>query len=84
MNMNMKTTITLSAILIKDKENKGFTSYIAEMPEVIAEGINEEEAQHNLMSALEIVLDVKREEILRNVRPDDENMTVKSFELQTS
>lgn len=80
----MKTSITLSAILIKDKDSGHFTSYIAEMPEVISEGITADDAQSNLIQALGIVLDVKREEILRNVQPDNDFMQVKSFELQTA
>lgn len=60
--MSMKNTISLTAVLIKDPTDGGFTSYIAELPEVVAEGNTDEESMDNLMGALKSMLIFKREE----------------------
>ncbi|WP_169579749.1 type II toxin-antitoxin system HicB family antitoxin [Runella zeae] len=60
--MTMKQTISLTAVLIRDPNDGGFTSYIAELPEVVAEGNTDEESVENLMSALKTMLMFKRDE----------------------
>ena len=45
---NNKKSITFTGILIQDPDDKGYTTYLAEFPEVIAEGETEEEAANNL------------------------------------
>ena len=62
MNKRHVIEMPLHGILIQDTTDGGYTSLLAEFPEVIAEGETEEEARNNLMQAFKVVLDFKREE----------------------
>lgn len=55
-------SMPLHGILIQDPKDGGFTSILAEFPEVIAEGETEQEAHENLMAAFKSILAFKREE----------------------
>ena len=54
--------IKFTGVLIQDPSDGGYTAYIAELPEVIAEGATIAEANDNLFEAFNIVMDVKRED----------------------
>lgn len=53
--------MNLTAIF-EDAEEGGFTCWLEEMPEVISEGDTFEEAKVNLMDALQLMLEYRREE----------------------
>ena len=46
----MNEKLTLTAILIKDPEGNGYTSFFAQFPEIIASGDNEDLTIDNLLS----------------------------------
>jgi len=51
-----RPSLSFKIILVQD-EKEGFTAFFAQFPEVIAEGRTEQEAQFNLINALQVVLD---------------------------
>ena len=57
-----QVSMPIHGILIQDPKDGGFTSLLAEFPEVIAEGETEQEAHENLMHAFKTILAFKREE----------------------
>lgn len=58
-----KDAPTITGILIEDPDDKGFTAYFAEFPEVVAEGNSEQEAKKNLFEALKTMLEIRRSEM---------------------
>ncbi len=56
----MKLQNHLTAVFLPAEEG-GFVAYIPEMPGVASQGETLEEAQENLMDALELTLEVRRE-----------------------
>lgn len=56
-----KHSMNLTAIFEESKEG-GFTCWIEEMPEVVSEGDTLNEAKKNLIEALKLVLEYRREE----------------------
>lgn len=82
MHTDNKPTVSLTGILIEDKQSGGFTAFFAEFPEAVAEGANEVEVQKNLFEALTNVLEVKKDEY-----PEELNgykFKTKSFNLELS
>lgn len=59
--MSTKThTLSLTGIIIQDRNDRGFTAYFAEFPEVIADGTTKEEATENLIDALKIMVETRK------------------------
>jgi predicted RNase H-like HicB family nuclease len=58
----MKQKVNITGVLVQDEKTGGFTSYFAELPEVIAEGDTEDEAIKHLFEALQSVLEFRKEE----------------------
>ncbi|MCD4789357.1 MAG: type II toxin-antitoxin system HicB family antitoxin [Bacteroidales bacterium] len=56
----MKTNMKLTAVF-RPEEDGGYIAYIEEMPGVNTQGDNLEEAKSNLMEALTMVMEVRRE-----------------------
>ncbi len=54
--------IKLTAILIEDPIDKGYTAFFAEFPEVVVEGDDETEAQLNLINTMSAVFEYKKME----------------------
>ena len=54
-------TLSFNAILVQDKNSKGFTAYFKQFPNIIAEGSNENEALTNLFNALHDVFKHKND-----------------------
>jgi len=74
-----KNTVSITGVLIQDPASKAYTAYFAEMPDVIAEGRNEEEATKNLFEAFQSVLDFRKEE--SHEEEEDGNIFTRSFNL---
>lgn len=72
-------SVSITGVLIQDPKTKGFTAYFAEMPDVIAEGKNEDEATKNLFEAFQSVLDFRKEE--SQEEEEDGNIFTRSFNL---
>jgi predicted RNase H-like HicB family nuclease len=53
--------LSLNAIMIQDKNLKGFTAYFKQFPNVIVEGENEKDVMTNLFDALHDVFKYKSE-----------------------
>lgn len=62
----MKTIINFTGVIVQDEQTKNFTAFVAEMPEVIAEGRNSEEAMDNLMEAFGVINEFKKEEFMNS------------------
>ncbi|HUN04612.1 MAG TPA: type II toxin-antitoxin system HicB family antitoxin [Niabella sp.] len=62
-----KVSISLTGIIIKDNENKGYTAYFAEFPEAIADGKEISDAETNLIEAFKVMLETRKLESY----PDD-------------
>ena len=58
----MKFPLRLTAILVPDEKLGGFTAFFAQIPNVIAEGKNEDEAMKNLFGLLQSVFEYQQEE----------------------
>ena len=54
--------IKLTAILIEDPNDKGYTAFFAEFPEIVAEGNTQNEAQLNLIQTMAAVFEYKKHE----------------------
>lgn len=54
--------IKLTAILIEDPIDHGYTAFFAEFPEVVVEGDTESEAQVNLINTMSAVFEYKKQE----------------------
>lgn len=52
----------LTGVVVQDAKTSGFTAYLLEIPEVIAEGNSEEEVKKTLFENLQTVLEFKRED----------------------
>lgn len=52
----------LTGVVVQDAEAKGYTAYLLEIPEVIAEGNTEDEVKKALFENLQIVLEFRRED----------------------
>jgi predicted RNase H-like HicB family nuclease len=64
--MSDKTTFNLTAILVQDKESKGFTGFFAQFPNIVAEGDTEDQAMQNLMELVQVVFEHQKEEKLHS------------------
>lgn len=67
----MKKPLRLTAVFVPAEEG-GFTAYIEEIRGVVSEGNTLEEAEKNLIDALELMLEAEREEtkdILKSKKP---------------
>lgn len=83
MEKQSKNTLTLTGIVVQDEVSKGFTGYMLEIPEVIAEGSTPEEVEAALFENLKTVMEFKREDFGNEVKGDGKFST-KSFELELS
>lgn len=77
---NDKKKLTLTGIIVEDA-TEGFTGYLLEIPEVIAEGNTPEEVQTALFENLKIVMEFKREDSEVELK-DKGNYSTKSFDLE--
>lgn len=71
--MQMSHNIQLTGVLIEDEKKQGFTAFLAEMPDVIAEGRTQEEALQSLFETFNFVMQFKRDELAE--RMDFESRT---------
>ena len=49
--------LQLTGIFVQDPHDKGFTAFFAQLPNIIAEGDNEEDATKNLMQTVQTVFE---------------------------
>lgn len=76
---NNKFSITLTGVVVQDKSTNGFSAYLLELPEVIAEGNTEKEVEEALFENLKTVLEFRREDFESELKGDI-NYSKKSFE----
>ena len=50
-------TLQLTGIFVQDPQDKGFTAFFAQLPNIIAEGDNEEDATKNLIQTVQTVFE---------------------------
>ena len=62
----MKVNFSLTAIIKKGQNNR-YVGYIEEIPGVITQGKTIKETKENLVDALELYVDVQREESRKNI-----------------
>jgi predicted RNase H-like HicB family nuclease len=74
-------SVTLTGIFFKNAKTGSYSSFIAEIPEVVAQGKSEEEAADNLFEAFQIILDVKKEKIFGN-KEHAKGVTTRNIKLQ--
>lgn len=78
-----RNVISITGVMIQDKNTAGYTAYFAEFPEVIAQGGNADEVKSNLFDALQSVLSFRREE-MEDENEGDEGVYTESFELSVN
>lgn len=83
MAQGRKTTLTLTAVVVQDPVTHGFTGYMLEVPEAIAEGNTEEEVQKALLENLQTVFEFKREDF-ENEMGGKKNFFTKPIELEVA
>lgn len=71
----------LNAIFIQDPSSGGFTSFFAEIPEVMAQGETQNEAMENLMIIMKAAMSDKGSEFQNNT-PCHANFTSKPVKFQ--
>lgn len=59
-------THTFTAVF-EEAEEGGYTAFVAELPGAISQGETLDEARENLREAIELILEVNRENALREV-----------------
>lgn len=74
----MENHLQLNAVFVEAQEG-GYTGYFVEFPEAIAEGENQAEVETNLVEALKMVLEYKKE---ANENAYFEGKTTKKFNLE--
>lgn len=70
----------LTAIFFEDSKGRGFTTYFAEFPEVIAQGRTRDEASKLLLELLAIALKDKKKQEMKGVAKKN----TRSFQLSVS
>lgn len=55
-------------MVFEEAEEGGYTCWIEEMPEVISEGSNLDEAKQNLFDALNLMMEFRREEAEKDLQ----------------
>ena len=60
--------ITLNSVVVKDNSATGFTAWLQEFPEVIAEGNTTEEARANMFENLKTAMEFKGKIIQKTLR----------------
>lgn len=66
-NTNAKEEVQLNCVIIKDQTVNRVAMYIAEIPEVIADGKDEEEALQNLATTLNDAFDDRKKNIIEKL-----------------
>lgn len=56
--------ISFTPILTEDPKGRGFSGYLAEFPELFAQGKNKEEVERNLLISLNDILEHRKQEAL--------------------
>lgn len=79
--METKNKLSITGIIIQDDESGIFSGYFAEIPEAVAQGNTEEELRDNLISALQNVLEYKKE---FGETPTSNNYRMESFDLSVA
>jgi predicted RNase H-like HicB family nuclease len=84
MEMSSKPRVSLTAVFIKDPNDKGFTGFFAEFPQAVAEGKTEKEVQENLFEALSIMLNFNKEELEEEqlLNPNKSEVIKRTFDLE--
>lgn len=57
-------SISFTPILTEDSKGRGFSGYLAEFPELFAQGQTKEEVEHNLLVSLNDILEYRKQEVL--------------------
>ena len=74
-------SVTLTGVFMKNKESGGYSSFIAEIPEVVAQGKSEKEAEENLFEAFQLIMDYKKEKLFGG-NEHSKGVTTKNIKLQ--
>ena len=77
-----KFTLTLTAVVVQDPVSNGFTGYMLEIPEAIAEGNTTEEVEKALLQNLQTVFEFKREDFENDGPKNKPKFFTKSIELE--
>jgi predicted RNase H-like HicB family nuclease len=83
MKKKSRQALTLTGVVVQDKATKGYTGYMLEIPEVIAEGNTREEVENALFENLKAVIEFRREDSENEMKANGDYST-KSFELELS
>lgn len=84
---NKDTKISLTAILVEDNKSKGFTSFFAQFPNIIAEGDNEDDAISNLFKLVNTVFKYQKNKEVKHsllVGTKANNVKTHSYEFVAS
>jgi predicted RNase H-like HicB family nuclease len=65
--MESKFEISLSIVLVEDKNIGGYTSFFKQFPDIISEGNSEKEAIKNLMDTFKDVLNFQSKSGIDNI-----------------
>ena len=85
MHLLKKNIPVISVILVKDPDSGGYTSYFAQLPNIISEGDSETEAINNLFVLAKDVFQHQKSEALESARKyDHSNVIVRNLSLVTA
>jgi len=65
-NKEGQITLTFSTIFIEDKKGRGYSGYLAEFPELMAQGETKEDVEQKLFSSLNEILKHKKGQAMFN------------------
>lgn len=76
---------SLTVILVKDPASGGYTSFFAQLPNIISEGDNEKEAIANLLILANDVFKHQKAEAIESAKKFDQNsVRVRNYPLVTA
>jgi predicted RNase H-like HicB family nuclease len=71
MSNQQKIVLSFNTVFIEDTKGHGYSGYLAEFPELMAQGKTKEEVESKLFSSLRDILEHKKNQSLFNQTPSD-------------
>ena len=68
MNKGRIESMTLNSVVAKDNSTTGFTAWLKEFPEVVAEGNTSEEARANMFENLKTAMEFNGQAVTKTIR----------------
>jgi len=71
MSDHQKIVLSFNTVFLEDSKGHGYSGYLAEFPELMAQGKTKEEVENKLFSSLRDILEYKKNQSLFSQTPSD-------------